>query len=305
MLLAEIRAFNFIRPGDEVPEPEDEGAVVNQRRAEKVQRLVQFYSAMDLTGLPPRQRVQQEQKMRSMYGAQSEGWLDKSLAAAKQLQERTPPRPTESLAAAKQLQERTPPRPTEDEDIVLQVRRGLSMRKMARLRDSHVVKQLLGIKARATKQTQDTLEYLEWLPDDDQTRPISHVKEHAGDGAALIWQTPLDELHARLTQLIGEVEYLHGASTSESTPGAPWLLLRGNSDMLNAGQPTNYDNSYIDLMRTYRDAARTAMSIADAASKLLLTQTRLRNRGELQYGWNPPYGFTRDSIPIRGLSSRP
>jgi hypothetical protein len=35
--------------------------------------------------------------------------------------------------------------------------------------------------------------------------------------------------------------------------------------MLNAGQPTNYDNSYIDLMRTYRDAARTAMSIADAA----------------------------------------
>jgi hypothetical protein len=40
-----------------------------------------------------------------MYGAQSEGWLDKS------------------LAAAKQLQERTPPRPTEDEDIVLQVRR--------------------------------------------------------------------------------------------------------------------------------------------------------------------------------------
>jgi hypothetical protein len=42
-----------------------------------------------------------------MYGAKSEGWLDKS------------------LAAAKQLQEQTPPRPTEDEDIVLQVRRGL------------------------------------------------------------------------------------------------------------------------------------------------------------------------------------
>jgi hypothetical protein len=67
MPLAEIRAFNFIRPGDEVPEPEDEGAVVNQRRAEKIQRLVQLYSAMDLKGLPPRQRVQQEQKMRSMY----------------------------------------------------------------------------------------------------------------------------------------------------------------------------------------------------------------------------------------------
>jgi hypothetical protein len=41
---------SFIRPGDEVPEPEDEGAVVNQRRAEKIQRLVQLYSAMNLTG---------------------------------------------------------------------------------------------------------------------------------------------------------------------------------------------------------------------------------------------------------------
>ena len=52
---------------------------------------------------------------------------------------------------------------------------------------------------------------------------------------------------------------VHGVSL------APWLLLCRNSDVLNAGQPTNYDNSYIDLMRTYRDAARTAMSIADAA----------------------------------------
>jgi hypothetical protein len=128
------------------------------------------------------------------------------------------------------------------------------MRKMARLRDSHAVKQLLGIKARATKdlhavkqllgiearatkQTQDTLQYLAWLPDDDQTRPTSHVEEHAGGGAALIWQTPLDELHTRLTQLIEEVEYLHGASTSEPTPGAPWLLLYRNSDVLNDSTP--------------------------------------------------------------------
>jgi hypothetical protein len=72
-----------------------------------------------------------------------------------------------------------------------------------------------------------------------------------------------------ITQLIEEVEYLHGASTSGSTPGAPWLLLCRNSDVLNAGQPTNYDNSYIDLMRTYRDAARTAMSIVDLESQTL------------------------------------
>jgi hypothetical protein len=143
--------------------------------------------------------------MRSMYGAQSEEWLDKA------------------LVVAKQLQERTPPMPTEEEDIVLQVRWRLSMRKMARLRDSHAVKKLLGIEARATKQTQDALEYLAWLPGDDQTRSTSHAEEHAGGGAALIWQTPLDELHARLTQLMGEVEYLHGAPTSECTQGAPWL----------------------------------------------------------------------------------
>jgi hypothetical protein len=58
-----------------------------------------------------------------------------------------------------------------------------------------------------------------------------------------------------------EVEYLHGAPT----PGAPWLLLCRNSDVLNAGQPTNYDNLYTDLMRTYRDVAGTAMSIEGAA----------------------------------------
>jgi hypothetical protein len=74
-----------------------------------------------------------------------------------------PPRPTESLAAAKQVREPTPLEPTEEEYIVLQIRRRLSMRKTARLSESRAVKQLLDIKARATKQT---LEYLEWLPDD-------------------------------------------------------------------------------------------------------------------------------------------
>ena len=55
---------------------------------------------------------------------------------------------------------------------------------------------------------------------------------------------------------------MHGVSTLAP---APWLLLCRNSDMLDAGQPINYDNSYIGLMRTYRDAARIAMSIAGAA----------------------------------------
>jgi hypothetical protein len=82
------------------------------------------------------------------------------------------------------------------------------MRKTARLKDSRAVKQLLDIKARATKQTQDTLEYLEWLPDDDQTRQT--VEEQA-DGlhafrrasrpsTSFTPDSPLDELHARLTQ---------------------------------------------------------------------------------------------------------
>jgi hypothetical protein len=97
---------------------------------------------MDLTGLSPRQRAQQEQEMRSVYGAKNEGWLDKS------------------LAAAKSGEEQTPPMPAGDEDIVLQVRRRLSMRKMARLKDSRAVKQLMGIKARATKRLQYTLQYL-------------------------------------------------------------------------------------------------------------------------------------------------
>jgi hypothetical protein len=142
----------------EGPAPEDMDAIANRRRAEKIQRLVQLYSTMDLTGLSPRQRVQQDQEMRSMYGAKSEGWLDKS------------------LAAAKKMQEQTPPRPTGDEDIVLQVRRRLSMRNMARLKDPHTAKQLMGIKAQATKRLQDTLPgYLEWLPDDDQRPDTTNV----------------------------------------------------------------------------------------------------------------------------------
>jgi hypothetical protein len=60
--------------------PEDEGAVVKQRQAEKVQRLMQLYSAHDLTGLPANERAAQEQEMMKVYTALDEEWLDTALA---------------------------------------------------------------------------------------------------------------------------------------------------------------------------------------------------------------------------------
>jgi hypothetical protein len=62
---------------------------------------------------------------------------------------------------------------------------------MARLKDPHAVQQLLDIKARATKHTQDTLEYLKWLPDDDQTRPTPHAEEQAGGDHCFLLRQPL------------------------------------------------------------------------------------------------------------------
>jgi hypothetical protein len=58
-----------------------------------------------------------------------------------------------------------------------------------------------------------------------------------------------------------DVEYLHGASA----PGAPWLLLCRGSDALFAGEPISHDDPYMDMIRMYRHAADTAMSIEDAA----------------------------------------
>ena len=53
---------------------------------------------------------------------------------------------------------------------------------------------------------------------------------------------------------------------------APWLLLCRDSDLLNtdgyADRPTGYDKVYVDLMQTYRNAARTAMSVADTADRV-------------------------------------
>jgi hypothetical protein len=118
------------------------------------------------------------------------------------------------------------------------------------------------IRARVEKRLQATREYLDWLPGGYQARPAPHAEEHTGGADEAWWRAPLDDLHTRLAQLMEEVKYLHGAPTT----GAPWILLRRNSDVLNAGQPTNYDSLYIiDMMRTYRHAADTATSIEDAA----------------------------------------
>jgi hypothetical protein len=66
-----------------------------------------------------------------------------------------------------------------------------------------------------------------------------------------------------------EVEHLHGMLGQEP---APWLLLCRDIDLLNTdgstGLPTGYDRVYVDLMQTYRNAARTAMSVADMAGRV-------------------------------------
>jgi hypothetical protein len=104
--------------------------------------------------------------------------------------------------------------PAKREQIVLQIRRRLSMREAARDSQSHAIEQLIGMKDpqlpeatqsravaqllsmkaqydRAAKKNADVSRYLERLPDD-------HTAE------------PLGELLFGLTQLMREVEHLHG-----------------------------------------------------------------------------------------------
>jgi hypothetical protein len=93
MFLAEIRDFDVTDlcprlEGEFAPcrsglsrdteSPEEEGAVVRQRQAEKTRRLMQFWSAQDLTSLDTEERAAQEQEMikvhdlrrrRARYGA--------------------------------------------------------------------------------------------------------------------------------------------------------------------------------------------------------------------------------------------
>jgi hypothetical protein len=106
---------------------------------------------------------------------------------------------------------------------------------------------------RATEKNADISRYLAWLPGD---HPLPTAE-------------PLGELLFRLTQLMREVEHLHGMHGQEP---APWLLLCRDIDLLNtdgsAELPTGYDKVHIDLMQTYRNAARTAMSVADTADRV-------------------------------------
>ena len=118
---------------------------------------------------------------------------------------------------------------------------------------SRAVTQLLSMKARYEQRTEANEEvcgYLRQLPDDQTAEPLG-------------------ELYFRLTQLMREVEHLHGMHGQEP---APWLLLCKDGDLLNtdgyADRPTGYDKVYVDLMQTYRNAARTAMSVADTAGRV-------------------------------------
>jgi hypothetical protein len=81
----------------------------------------------------------------------------------------------------------------------------------------------------------DILRYLECLPS-DHPLPTAEL---------------LGELLFRLTQLMREVEHLHGMLGQEP---APWLLLCRDSDLLNTdgstGLPTGYDKVHVDLMQT-------------------------------------------------------
>jgi hypothetical protein len=142
MFLAEIRDFDITRLDTGVPElegdPEEDGAVVSQRRAEKTRRLMQLWSAQGLTSLDTKERAVQEQEMMKAYTTFDEEGLDKALAIAGSM----------ALAKVGSGGERTPPKPTAEELIALQIRRRLGIRKAASLSESRAVKQLLDMKAR-------------------------------------------------------------------------------------------------------------------------------------------------------------
>jgi hypothetical protein len=80
--------------------------VANQRRAEKLHRLLQLYSAQDLTGLPAMERAVQEQEMLGVYMAFDDEWLETAIATAESLRRYR----LESLAKDRRHQYRLMPR---------------------------------------------------------------------------------------------------------------------------------------------------------------------------------------------------
>jgi hypothetical protein len=196
--------------------------------------------------------------MMSAYRAFDEGWLDKALAAAESSEEQTPPSDEDIILQVRQTPGHVK---STSNDESRPVQSPSTEGPAARTEASHAVTQLRGIAARTAKRLQAIREYLEWLPaddvpDDDHARPEPHADENAGGAGKTRWRTPLDQpepmsaedlmtaeaavrkgeandrsvlddLHARLAELMEEVKYLHGAST----PGAPWLLLCRNSDV--------------------------------------------------------------------------
>ena len=75
----------------------------------------------------------------------------------------------------------------------------------------------------------------------------------------------LGDLHAMFTELMEEVEYLHGRT---SMSGGPGLLLCRHSDALHAGEPTCYDDKYADMMHMSRPVPKKARK---KKQKLLLS----------------------------------
>jgi hypothetical protein len=155
----------------------------------------------------------------------------------------------EAPAKVESSGEETPSDPTKQEEIVLQTRQRLSMREAAMRCNSPAIEQLVGMEAtqspvaqllgmkaeynRATEKNGGILRYPAWLPSD---HPLPTAE-------------PLGELLFRRTQLMREVEHLHGMLGQEPVP---WLLLCRDSDLLNTDGstelPTGYDKVYVDLI---------------------------------------------------------
>jgi hypothetical protein len=93
------------------------------------------WSEQDLAHLPTEQREAQERGMGVVYETSTENELDTALAITEH----------EALAKVESSEEETLSEQEEQEQIVMQVRRGLSMRQAAREVDSKAIKHLLGM----------------------------------------------------------------------------------------------------------------------------------------------------------------